>query len=105
MFAHLALTHICFRHSRKIILYSMHFLASSVGLPFLPCLLCFGPCDIEGRCRNRTEDRYLGTVECKFDNIGLTASVNVLSCARASVNELSCAKVSVSELSCAHAAR
>ena len=44
-------------------------------------------------------------VECKFDNIGLKASVNALSCARASVNELSCAKVSVSELSCAHAAR
>ena len=47
----------------------------------------------------------ISTVEYKFDNIGLTASVNVLLCERASVNELSCANVSVSELSCAHAAR
>ena len=41
------------------------------------------------------------TVESKFDNIGLKASLNELSCTRASVNELSCTKVSVNELSCA----
>ena len=45
------------------------------------------------------------TVECKFDNIGLKASVNVLSYTRASVNELSYAKASVNELSCTHATR